>query len=92
MVLDNFVDDEAEEFLAEGWIEASFLGERTEAGDLNRFTIGVGGSKADRGLMLADALGDLEAFGQEMHERSIDVVDAAAAVFKDRIVVHVAIV
>ena len=44
--------------------------------DLLLLALGVGGRQAGLRLVAADGLGDLEALGQQVHERGVDVVDA----------------
>ncbi len=86
--MDDLVDDEAQELLAEGGVETSFLGEGPEPGDLNSFAIGIGWSEAHLCLVFTHSLRDFEAFSEQMNERSIDIVNARTAVFENRIVIH----
>ena len=92
MVVDDLIHDEAEEFLAEGWIEASRIGEGTKASDLHALTVRISGRKPDLCLVFADAFGDLEALSEHMDERRIDVVDAVATFTEYLIIVHPRIV
>ena len=61
---DDFVDNKAQKFLAEGGVEARRVSHRAQARYLYRLAVGVGGGKADFGFVLADAPGDLESFGE----------------------------
>ncbi len=62
MVADDLVDDEAQKLLAEYRVEARLLGERPQSSDLHGLAVGVSSGETNLGLVLADALGDLEAF------------------------------
>ena len=88
MVTDDLIDHEPQELLAELGIEAGDVGQLTEAGDLLRLPVGVGRRKPHLGFVFADPFRDLETLGQQMHERSIDVVDAGPAVAKYVVLVH----
>jgi hypothetical protein len=46
--------------------------------DLLALTVRVGGGKTACGLEPTHLLGELEPFGEEMHERRVDIVDALA--------------
>ena len=61
---DHFVNDEPQELLAEGGIETRVVCQRPQPGDLDGFSIGICGGKADLGLMFSNSLGDLESFSQ----------------------------
>lgn len=92
VMLDDLGDNKAEKFLAEDRIEPSFLSQRTQSCDLGGLAIGVRWGKACLGLVLANTLRDLETFGQEMHQGSIDIVDAVATFCEYGIVIHKRIV
>ena len=76
MVVDDLGDDEAEPLLGEGRIEVGLLGEGPQARDLGALAIGIRGREPGRRLQSPDLLGELESFGEQMHEGRIDVVDA----------------
>ena len=76
MMTDHLVDDEAQKLLAEPGVEPRLLRQGPQPGDLTGLAVGIGGGEARVGLVPTDRLGDLEAFGEEMDERSVDVVDA----------------
>lgn len=88
MMSDDFVDNKAKELFAERWVESGRIGQRTQAGDLYRLAVGVGGSEANLGFVFAYTLGDFEAFSKQVNERSIDVVDACSAFSEHIVVVH----
>ncbi len=73
---DHFVDDEADELLAEVGIEVRVFRQLAQAHDLALFAPGIGGGKVLLGLVGADGLGDPEAFRQHVDESGVDIVDA----------------
>ncbi len=75
MVVDHLGNDEPQELLGEHRVEPSLLGQRAQPFDLALLTLEIGGRQPDRGLVPTDLLGDLEAFGQQVHQGSVDVVD-----------------
>lgn len=78
MVADHFVDDEAQELLAEIGVEMRVAGQRAQAADLFVLARRVSGRQAVFGLVAAHRLRHLEAFGKQEDERGIDIVDALA--------------
>lgn len=78
MPADDLGDDEREELLCELRIEMGLLGEFSESGDLPGFPRLVGRGQTVVGFEFTDALGELEALGEEVNEGGIDVVDAAS--------------
>ena len=81
VVVDDFGDDEPQELLGEDRVEARLLGERRGAGRSgSRSRLGIGRRQLDGGLVAADRLGDLEALGEQVDERGVDVVDARPVV------------
>lgn len=87
-MLNHFVNDKPQELFAEHRVEPRILGQRTEASDLDGFAVRVGRGKADLGFMLPDALGNFEAFGQQVNKGGIDVVDAAATFCEYWVIIH----
>ena len=85
MVPDDFLDDEAQEFLGKLWIELRSLGQRAQAGDLAFLAAGIGSGQAVHGLVGAHGLGDAEALGQDVDQRGVDVVDRGAKSGEHRI-------
>ena len=85
MVADHFVDDEAQEFLAEFGVELALLGQPAQAGDLLLLSRGIGRRQCYLRLVFAHRLRDPEAFGQHVDERCIDIVDAFAETGEDAI-------
>ena len=84
---DHFIDDEAQELLAELGIEIGLLGQPAEPSDLRLLPAGIGSGQAAHRLVAADRLGDLEAFGEQEHQGRVDIVDALA-VAAERFVGH----
>jgi hypothetical protein len=78
VVADDLADDEAEEFFGEGRVEPGGLGEPAQPGDLAGFASRVARWQAVDGLELPDLLRVLEAFGQNVDESCVEVVDAVA--------------
>ncbi len=78
MMADHLVDDEAQEFLAEFGVELGFGGEPAQPRDLRRFARGIGGGQVVGGLVATDRLRHLEAFGEQVDQGGIDIVDALA--------------
>src|SRR5690606_38145451 len=73
---DDLGDDEPDHRLAELGVEVGLAGERPEARDLGLLAGGIGGGQLVHPLVLADLPGDLEAFGEQVDDRRVDVVDA----------------
>lgn len=88
VMANHFVDDESEKLLTEGRIEAGRICKGPKPRDLNALSVGVGWGEPHLGLVLADAFGDLETFGEEMNQCSVDVVDAVTAFSKYLVVIH----
>lgn len=76
MVADHLVDDEAQEFLGEVWVEMCGFGQTAQPCNLFTLAPRIGGRQAGIGLVPAHRLRHLEAFGQQEDERRIDIVDA----------------
>ena len=87
MVADDFVDDEAEELLAELGVEVGACRQRPQPRDLGLLTPRVGGRERVVGLVKPHGLGDAEALRQHVDDRGVDVVDAAAVARQHRIAV-----
>ena len=87
MVPDHFVDDEAQEFFRELGIELRLCRKVSQPGDLALLAAGIGGGQAVRSLVPADSLGHLEALGEHVDQRRIDIVDALA-VSVEQVVSH----
>lgn len=75
---DHLIDDEAQEFLGEFGIEIGALGQRPEPRDLGFLAAGIGRRQTVGRFIFADRLRHLEALGQHMDQRRIDIVDALA--------------
>ncbi len=78
MVPDHLINDEAQEFFAEIGIELSVFGQFPQPLDLAVFTRGVRGGEGVLGLVGTHRLGDTEAFGKDVDQRGIDIVDGGA--------------
>ena len=74
--MDDLGHDETQKLLGEDRIETGLDGQRPQPRDLLFLARRVGWRQADLSLVTAHVLGDLEALGQEMDERGVDVVDA----------------
>jgi hypothetical protein len=77
VVVDDFADDEGEEFFGEFGVEFGTFREGAQAGDLFGFAGEVRGREFQAGFQLSDGLGAFEALGKQVNECGIDVVDAA---------------
>lgn len=78
MVADHFIDDEAQELLAELRVQLGLFRERAQPGDLSLLARRIGGGQRLACLVLAHFLRDAEAFRQHVNDRGIDVVDTLA--------------
>ncbi len=78
MMMYDFSHDETQKLLGEDRVEARLFGECPQSSDLFGFTFHVSSRKADRRLVTADILRDLESFSQQMDQRRVDVVDAGS--------------
>jgi len=78
VVVDDFADDEGEEFFGEFGVEMGADGEAAQAGDLAGFAGGVGRREFQLRLEQADGFGAFEALGEHVDDRGIDIVDAFA--------------
>ncbi len=89
MVADDFVDDEAQEFLGKIGVQLGIAGQLAEAFDLCRSSrAGIGGGQFRLCLEFAHGLRDLESFGEHEHQRGVDIVDAVAVASQGVFVVH----
>jgi len=82
VVADDFLDDEGQELFREIRIELGFLCECAQACDLLGLARGIGRWQPLLCLEAADRLRALEALGQKMHQRRVDIVDAVAQPLK----------
>ncbi|GAA2952752.1 hypothetical protein GCM10020227_19850 [Streptomyces flavovirens] len=78
VVADDLGDDEVQQLLGERRVELGAFGELAQPGDLAGLAGGVGGRQVVLRLEVADLLGGLEAFGEHVDDRGVDVVDAFA--------------
>jgi hypothetical protein len=78
VVADDLFDDEGEELLRELRVEAGRVREHTQPLDLGLLARGVGRRHTAAGLELTHLLRALEALREQVHEGSVDVVDAGA--------------
>ena len=78
VVADDFAHDKGEEFFGKIGIKFCGFGKRPKPCDLLELARGIGGRQALRRLELAYRLGELEALGQQMHQRRVDIVDGIA--------------
>lgn len=78
VVTNHLGNEEMQEALRENGVEPGFFGESRETLDLLLFTIGVACGQAVLGFERTHGLRELEAFGEEMHEGSVDIVDRAS--------------
>ena len=81
----HLVDDEAQEFLGKFGVEIGIARQRPQPCDLRFLAPGIGRGQAVLGLVLADRLRHLEPFGQQEHQRGIDIVDALAESLQRRV-------
>ena len=82
VVADHLVDDEAEKFFRKFRIEVSIAGELPQPFDLLFLARGVRRGQVIFGFIFADRLGDLEPFGEDEHQRGIDIVDTLPILFE----------
>src|SRR5699024_3709665 len=78
VMADRLGDDEPQERLGEGRVEAGLVRQLAEMGDLLLLARGIGGRQPVLGLQQTHPLRVGEALGEQVHEGGIDVVDAAA--------------
>lgn len=88
VVANDLIDDEAQELLRERRVETGIVSKGPQPCDLHLLTVWIGSFIACPRLVLADPLGDLETFGQQVNERGVDVVDARSALTQYLVVVH----
>lgn len=75
---DYLVDDEAQELFGEFGVEVGFFGQRTQPCDLAFLAAWVGRGQRVFGLVAAHRLRRAETLGEDVDERRVEVVDAAA--------------
>ncbi len=85
MMPDDFINDEAQEFLGEIGIELGVLGEFAQTADLSILAARIGGGQVMLGLVAPDGLRHLEPFGEHEDKRGIDIVDAVAIMLQLRV-------
>ena len=78
MMPDHLVDDEAQELFGEFGVEVGFLGQLAQARDLAFLATGVRRGERVFGLVAAHRLGGAKAFGKDVDQRGIEVIDGAA--------------
>ena len=78
VVPDDLFDDEGQELLGEDRVEVRLVRQLPQARDLLHLAARVRRRHPAGGLEHADLLGRLEALGQQVDQRGVDVVDAAA--------------
>lgn len=72
-----------EETLRKHRVETRLFGKSRKAFDLVLFAIRIASGKAVLGLEGAYGLRELEAFGEQMHEGRVDIVDRASVLAED---------
>ena len=77
-MMDDFLDDESEEFLGELGIEIRLFRKPFQAVDLIHLARLVGGREAVFGFEPAHGLGVLEAFGERIDEDRVQPVNTGA--------------
>jgi hypothetical protein len=82
VVLDDFLDDEGQEFLGEFRVEIGLFRKIGEPGDLGLFADRVGRGKTVFCLEAANTLGVLEPFGQGEDQYRIEPVDGFPVFFQ----------
>lgn len=75
VVANDLGHDEGQELLGKLRVEPRRIGKGSKPLDLTALPIRIGGRKSCRRLKHTDLLSDLETFGQQTHQRSIEVVD-----------------
>ena len=85
VMADDLGHDEREPLLRELGVEVGIDGERTQARELLLLTSGVGCRHPVLRLQLADLLGRTEPLGEQIDQRRVDVVDAAAQTAQRRV-------
>lgn len=75
---DHFVDDEADELLAEVGVEMRVFRQCAQARDLAFFPAGVGSGQVGMSLVFTHSLGDPKTLGEHVDQRGVDIVDAGA--------------
>jgi len=75
---DYFLDDEAQELFREFRIEVGILGQFAQAGDLAFFSAWITGRQGFFGLIGTHCLGNAKAFGQNMDQSGIDIINRRA--------------
>ncbi len=78
VMLNDFSDDEVQEFLGEFRVEVGLKGQVFEPCDLPRFAVRIRRGKVVFGFQLAHRLGVLEPLAQSVDEDGIEPVDTVA--------------
>ena len=84
VVLDDFLNDESQEFLGELGIQIRRVRQILQPRDLLFFPRGIGGGQVMRGFQQPHRLRVLEPFGQREDKDRIQPVDAVAMLFQKR--------
>lgn len=83
MVTNHLGDEEMQKTLRKHRVETRLFGKSRKTLDLVFFAIRVASGKAVLCLEGAHGLRELEAFGEEMHEGRVDIVDRASVLAED---------
>lgn len=78
VVMDDLGNDEVEDLLREDRVQPRGSGEASQPGQLLLLAAGIGGRQAEICLEMTDPLGAPEAFGQQVDQGGVEVVDARA--------------
>ena len=78
MVPDDFINDEAQEFLGEIRVKLGITCQLPKSLNLSVFTRRVSGWKRGFRLKFAHGLRYLEPFGEHKHKRRIDIINTVA--------------
>jgi hypothetical protein len=76
VVPDHFFDNERQDLFCEVRIEISTPRQRAQSFDLRAFTVRIGRWEQETGFQFTDPLRALEALGEDVDQRRIEVVDA----------------
>src|SRR6478752_1447414 len=82
MMPDDFLDDEVQELLGEIRVQMRIFGKLTKTSDLVFLARRIGRRQLVLSLQHADLFGAAKAFGQNVDERRIDIVDRLAVARK----------
>lgn len=72
---DHLINNKSQELFRKLWVKLSVTSQFPQPRNLRFFTAGIGGGQGVLGLVGSDRFGNAKPFGQDVNQRSVDIVN-----------------